>query len=151
LPSDTNLLWQKGFLFNLNYSQSSLTNWSAGGDKFSMSINSILNLYAKYARGKNSWDNTFDFNLGYVNSTNLGARKNDDRFELVSKYGRFINPKTNFALLVSMPDNGTNIRNAYDAYSNPVFYLINNKNQVVLRKFGSTSIKRYFAELKVKK
>jgi len=66
-------------------------------------------------------------------------------------YGRFINPKTNFALLVSMPDNGTNIRNAYDAYSNPVFYLINNKNQVVLRKFGSTSIKRYFAELQVKK
>jgi hypothetical protein len=54
-------------------------------------------------------------------------------------------------LHVSMPDNGTNIRNAYDAYSNPVFYLINNKNQIVLRKFGSSSIKRYFAELQVKK
>ncbi len=99
LPSDTNHLWQKGLLYNLNFSQSSLTNWSAGGDKFSMSINSILNIFAKYAHGKNSWDNTFDFNLGYVNSTSLGARKNDDRFDLVSKYGRSINPKTNLALL----------------------------------------------------
>lgn len=99
LPSDTTRLWRKGLLFNLNFSQSSLTNWSAGGDKFSMSINSILNMFAKYAHGKNSWDNTFDFNLGYVNSTSLGARKNDDRFDLVSKYGRSINPKTNLALL----------------------------------------------------
>lgn len=99
LPSDTTKLWQKGLLYNLNFSQSSLTNWSAGGDKFSLSINSILNLFAKYARGKNSWDNTFDFNLGYVNSTSLGARKNDDRFDLVSKYGRLINPKTSFAVL----------------------------------------------------
>jgi hypothetical protein len=54
-------------------------------------------------------------------------------------------------LHVSLPQNGTNIRNAYDAYSNPVFYLINNKNQFVLRKFGSSSLKRYFAELQVKK
>jgi hypothetical protein len=99
LPSDTNHRWQKGLLYNLNFSQSSLTNWSAGGDKFSMSINSILNIFAKYAHGKNSWDNTFDFNLGYVNSTSLGARKNDDRFDLVSKYGRSINPKTNLAFL----------------------------------------------------
>jgi len=50
-----------------------------------------------------------------------------------------------------LPQNGTNIRNAYDAYSNPVFYLINNRNQFVLRKFGSSSLKRYFAELQVKK
>ena len=94
--------WKKGILYNLNFAQSSLTNWSAGGDKFSLSINSILNMFAKYTNGKHSWENSFDFNLGYVNSTSLGARKNDDRFDLVSKYGRNINSKANFAVLANL-------------------------------------------------
>jgi len=99
LPVDTSKRWKKGMLFNLNLAQSSLSNWSAGGDKFSLTVNSILNLYAKYTRGRNSWDNTFELNLGYVNSTSLGSRKNDDRFDLVTKYGRSINAKTNLAVL----------------------------------------------------
>ena len=102
LPVDTSKRWKKGMLFNLNLAQSSLSNWSAGGDKFSLSVNSILNLFAKYTKGRNSWDNTFDLNLGYVNSTSLGSRKNDDRFDFVSKYGRSINKKTNFALLTNL-------------------------------------------------
>ena len=100
--TDTVHLWQKGLLYNLNFSQSSLNNWSAGGDKFSISATSILNLMANYSKGKNSFENSFDFNLGYVNSTSLGARKNDDRFDLVSKFGRAINPKTNLAVLTNL-------------------------------------------------
>lgn len=100
--SDSIHAWQKGLLYNLNFSQSSLTNWSAGGDKFSVSVSSILNMFARYEKGKDSWDNTFDFNLGYVNSTSLGARKNDDRFDLVSKYGRSINAKSNLAVLANL-------------------------------------------------
>jgi hypothetical protein len=99
IKTDTTKLWQKGLLYNLSFSQSSLTNWSAGGDKFSVSMGSILNLFAKYAKGRNTFDNSFDFNFGYVNSTSIGARKNDDRFDLVSKYGRAINEKANFAIL----------------------------------------------------
>ena len=38
--------WQKGILYNLTFSQASLSNWSAGGDKFSLSVGSILNMYA---------------------------------------------------------------------------------------------------------
>jgi hypothetical protein len=95
IKTDTTKLWQKGLLYNLSFSQSSLTNWSAGGDKFSVSMGSILNLFAKYAKGRNTFDNSFDFNFGYVNSTSIGARKNDDRFDLVSKYGRAINEKAN--------------------------------------------------------
>lgn len=102
LEADSAKIWKKGILYNLNFAQSSLTNWSAGGDKFSLSVNSILNMYAKYAKGKHSWDNNFDFNLGYVKSTSLGARKNDDRFDLVSKYGRAISEKTNVAVLANL-------------------------------------------------
>ncbi|MEY3920396.1 MAG: hypothetical protein RL634_157, partial [Bacteroidota bacterium] len=91
--------WQKGILYNLTFSQASLSNWAAGGDKFSISLGSILNMYARYSKDKMRWDNNFDFNLGYVNSTSLGSRKNDDRFDLVSKVGYSLNDKTNLAFL----------------------------------------------------
>jgi hypothetical protein len=91
--------WQKGILYNLTFSQASLSNWAAGGDKFSISLGSILNMYARYSKDKMRWDNNFDFNLGYVNSTSLGSRKNDDRFDLVSKVGYSLNEKTNLAFL----------------------------------------------------
>lgn len=94
--------WKKGGLYSLNVSQASLTNWAAGGDEFSLAVNSLLSLYAFYQKDKHSWDNTFDFNLGYVNTTSLGGRKNDDRFDLLSKYGYALNPKLNVAGLANL-------------------------------------------------
>ena len=97
-PNDTiPKIWKLGGQYALNVSQGSLSNWAAGGDEFSLSLNSVLNLFAFYKKGKHSWDNTFDFNLGYVKTTSLGSRKNDDRFDLLSKYGYALNPKLNFA------------------------------------------------------
>jgi hypothetical protein len=89
--------WKNGGMFSFNLSQASLSNWAAGGDDFSMAITSYLNLFAFYKHGKNSWDNTFDANFGYVNTTSLGARKNDDRIDLLSKYGYELNPKLNLS------------------------------------------------------
>lgn len=86
-------LWRCGGLFSLNLSQGSLSNWSAGGDDFSLSINSFFNGFAFYKKEKYSWDNTLDVNFGYVKTTSLGARKNDDRFDLLSKYGYAFKPK----------------------------------------------------------
>src|SRR5687767_2817388 len=87
-PADTiPLTWRKGGIYNINLSQGSLNNWAAGGDNFSLSLNSYLGLYAFYKKDRHSWDNTLDFNLGYVNSTSLGSRKNDDRLDVLSKYG----------------------------------------------------------------
>lgn len=97
-PADTSgKTWRKGGIYGLNISQGSLSNWAAGGDNFSLSVNSILSLYAFYKKEKHSWDNTFDFNLGYVNTTSLGSRKNDDRFDLLSKYGYALTSKLNLA------------------------------------------------------
>lgn len=94
--------WKKGLLYNLTFSQASLSNWSAGGDNFSLAVGSVLNLYANYKKNKDSWDNSFDFNFGYVNSTSLGSRKNDDRFDFLSKYGHAINGKLNIAALLNL-------------------------------------------------
>jgi Protein of unknown function (DUF3078) len=94
--------WKKGGLYSLNVSQASLTNWAAGGDEFSLAVNSLLSMYAFYKKDKHSWDNTFDFNLGYVKSTSIGGRKNDDRFDLLSKYGYALTSKLNLAGLVNL-------------------------------------------------
>ena len=79
--------WKTGGMFNLNVNQGALSNWAAGGDKFSMSLTSLLNVFAHYKHGRHSWDNTLDLAYGMVNTTSLGQRKSDDRIDLVSKYG----------------------------------------------------------------
>jgi hypothetical protein len=93
--------WKKGGIYNLNLSQGSLNNWAAGGDEFSLSVNTILSLFAFYKKDKHSWDNTLDLNFGYVRSTSLGSRKNDDRIDLLSKYGRAVSSDWNVATLLN--------------------------------------------------
>jgi hypothetical protein len=94
--------WKKGGLYSLNISQGSSSNWAAGGEDFSLSVTSLLSLYAFYKKDKHSWDNSFDFNLGYVKTTSLGSRKNDDRFDLLSKYGYAIGKKVSVSGLVNL-------------------------------------------------
>lgn len=91
--------WRKGGLFSANIAQGSLSNWAAGGDDYSLSVNSLISLFAFYKNGKHAWDNTLDFNYGLIRTTTLGSRKNDDRFDLLSKYGYAIAPKWNVATL----------------------------------------------------
>jgi hypothetical protein len=74
-------------MYNFNLSQSSLSNWAAGGDNFNMAINSYFNYFAYFQKPRQNWDNNLDLNLGFVQSTSLGGRKNDDRIDILSKYG----------------------------------------------------------------
>jgi hypothetical protein len=86
--NDTSLWnWKTGGLYNFNLSQSSLSNWAAGGDNFNMAFTSYFNYFAYYQKPRQNWDNNVDVNLGYMQSTSLGGRKNDDRVDLLSKYG----------------------------------------------------------------
>jgi hypothetical protein len=99
-PVDTaSQAWKKGGLFNLNFGQASLSNWAAGGDEFSLSVNTLLNLFAFFKKNKFSWDNSLDITYGYINTSSTGGRKNDDRFDLLSKYGYALTSKLNLALL----------------------------------------------------
>lgn len=131
-PADTTKkTWKKGGIYSLNLSQGSLSNWAAGGDEFSLAVNSLLSLYAFYKKDKHSWDNSFDFNLGYVRTTSLGSRKNDDRIDLLSKYGYAIAPKWNIAGLFNFrsqlfkgytyPDN---VKTFSSAFLSPAYVLL---------------------------
>jgi hypothetical protein len=99
-PADTvPALWRKGGIFSVNIAQGSLSNWAAGGDNYSLALNNIISLYAFYKKDRYAWDNTLDFNYGFIRTTSLGNRKNDDRFDLFSKYGYALAPKWNAAAL----------------------------------------------------
>lgn len=102
-PKDTvQLKWKKGGNFGLNLNQGTLSNWSAGGDKFSLSVNSLVNLFAFYKQGKNSWDNSLDLAYGIVKTTSLGTRKASDRIDFLSKYGYALSKKWNVGALFNL-------------------------------------------------
>jgi Protein of unknown function (DUF3078) len=67
--------------------QGSLSNWAAGGDNFTLSVNGNFNYFLFYQQKRQNWDNLLDVSLGYIQTTSLGGRKNDDRFDYLSKYG----------------------------------------------------------------
>ncbi|MCK9403594.1 MAG: DUF3078 domain-containing protein [Chitinophagaceae bacterium] len=79
--------WKRGGLMSFNLAQGSLSNWASGGDNFSLTVNGYFNYFFFFRKDRHSWDNNVDINLGFVQSTSLGSRKNDDRFDYLSKYG----------------------------------------------------------------
>lgn len=79
--------WKQGGLLSFNLSQASLSNWAAGGDNFTLAVGGYFNYFIYHKKDRISFDNNLDVNLGYVQSTSLGGRKNDDRIDFLSKYG----------------------------------------------------------------
>lgn len=99
--SDSQKHWQTGGIYNISIGQGSQTNWAAGGDDFSFTVSTALNLHASYRNKKTSWDNSMNLNFGYLNTTSLGSRKNDDRIDIISKYGYALNSKLNLSTLTN--------------------------------------------------
>jgi hypothetical protein len=79
--------WKRGGLMSFSLAQGSLSNWAAGGDNFSLAVNAYMNYFFFFKRGRHYWDNNLDMNLGFVQATSIGGRKNDDRIDYLSKYG----------------------------------------------------------------
>ena len=75
VPDTLKKTWCKGGNVNINGTQGSLKNWAAGGDKFSMAVNAYFNYFIFYKKEKINWDNTIDFNFGYLQSSSIGSRK----------------------------------------------------------------------------
>lgn len=117
--TDTIEGWKKGGVISVNFSQSSFTNWAAGGEN-SISGVGLLNVYANYFKGKNSWENSLEIGYGLLKQADEDkARKTDDKLDITSKYGRnfskswyyaaLINFRTQFAPGYNYPDDSTKI------------------------------------------
>jgi hypothetical protein len=111
--ADTVRYWKKGGMSGLNFSQASFTNWAAGGEN-SVSLTAIANLFANYKKGKNSWDNNLDLAYGFIQSGHGAPKKNEDKIDLTSSYGRFASKHWAYTLMLnakSQFDNSYNYPN----------------------------------------
>ncbi|MFN3940442.1 MAG: DUF3078 domain-containing protein [Chitinophagales bacterium] len=101
LIAQVDTIWTIGGNSVFTINQTSLTNWAAGGEN-SFSGNLVLLAYAKYKFEKTTWDNTAFFNYGLITANdNQDIRKNNDRLELNSKYGRYAFGKFYYAGLAN--------------------------------------------------
>jgi len=82
----TGKIWTKGGTIQLNMSQVSLTNWSAGGFS-SVSGIAQFNAFANRKKGRFAWDNSVALAYGLLAQDGQDAVKTDDRIELNTKYG----------------------------------------------------------------
>ena len=88
LSSDTIQGWRMGGLMAINLSQTSLTNWAAGGQN-SISINGLMSVFANYKKRKSTWDNSLEIGYGVLQQgKNTNFLKTDDKIDVFSKYGR---------------------------------------------------------------
>lgn len=113
--------WKKGGIITLSGQQVSLTNWAAGGQS-SISANGLINLFATYKKGENTWSSNLDLAYGVVKQgDNKSWWKNDDRIQVTSKYGRkafkkvyysgLIDFRTQFADGFNYPNDSVKISN----------------------------------------
>lgn len=83
--------WQKSFSGGVNFNQASFNNWLGGGVN-SVALGAVIAARALYEKEKTSWDNTGDFQLGYVSQKGT-SRKAADQIFINSVFGRKIAPK----------------------------------------------------------
>jgi hypothetical protein len=87
-PNDTiPKIWKLGGTLRFTMTQGYRDNWSGGGDKNSLGLQSFFSGFAYYKKDRHAWDNTLDLAYGFLNTTSLGSRKSDDRIDFLSKYG----------------------------------------------------------------
>jgi len=88
ITADTTQGWKTGGIFAINLAQTSLTNWSAGGQN-SFSVNGIFSVFANYKKDKSVWDNSLDLGYGLLKQgDNKNFMKTDDKIDFLSKYGQ---------------------------------------------------------------
>ena len=112
--------WKTGGVFSVNFTQTNLTNWAAGGDN-SIALNGIVSLYANYKKGNSTLENSLDLAYGFLKSGSENVRKTDDKIDFTSKYGQrasknwyyaaLVNFKSQFTAGFNYPDDSTEISN----------------------------------------
>jgi hypothetical protein len=77
--------WQYGGVVMMNFGQTALSNWAAGGEN-SISGNSFFNFFANYRKNSLTWDNTIDLGYGLLRQNDQN-RKTDDKIDFSTKVG----------------------------------------------------------------
>jgi hypothetical protein len=92
--------WKRSGSVSLNFSQSHLSNWAAGGENALNSSGRFI-YQANYEKGKNKWNTNLDLGLGYSIIGDNKAIKTDDKIELNSMIGHKATDKLHYSLSFS--------------------------------------------------
>ena len=119
ITADTINGWKMGGVVMLNFGQTSLTNWAAGGEN-SVSGNGLINFFANYTNGALTWNNNVDLGYGFLRQ-GTQSRKSDDKIDLSTKFGKqaskywyyaaLLNFKSQFASGYNYPNDSVKISN----------------------------------------
>lgn len=103
--------WKKGAVLGVNMSQSSLTNWAAGGLN-SFGVNGLASVFANYKHEKITWDNSLDMGYGILRQgANTDFIKTDDKFDFASKFGLQATKSLYYAALLNFKTQMTEGKN----------------------------------------
>jgi hypothetical protein len=91
------LYWHRGTTLSLNLSQTSLTNWNAGGQN-SIAYTALSNSFINYEKGKLVYSNALTMAFGQANLADKGWRKTDDRLYYMSKLSHKKSEKLRYTL-----------------------------------------------------
>jgi hypothetical protein len=80
------LRWTTGGNASINFSQTWLSNWSAGGEP-TFTFNSSLNAFANYKKNKFFWENNTFLAYGIIKKGDYKAIKNNDQINIGSRIG----------------------------------------------------------------
>ena len=84
--NEADTAWKFGSKGSLSFSQSSFTNWSAGGDN-TVNFNGLFDFYANYEKGNNKWENLLVMAYGQTRVGEQDYRKSEDKIDFISFYG----------------------------------------------------------------
>ena len=112
--------WKTGGVVSLNFSQVSLSNWTAGGQN-SIALNGLVSVFANLKKGNSTWDNSLDIGYGLLQQGTADIIKSDDKIDFLSKYGQkafknwyyagLVNFKTQFTAGYDYPNDSVEISN----------------------------------------
>ncbi len=90
LAQDADTAWKSKYEASLGISQTTFTNWSAGGEN-AFAANAMLNIFMNYEKGKVSWGNYLGlaYGISYMQESDPQWRKINDKINLVSKGGLY--------------------------------------------------------------
>ena len=95
------IAWKKGGFGAINFNQMGFTNWAAGGIN-ALSVTSLGNVYANYAKDKIVWNNNLDIAYGMIQNKGQELRKNEDKIDFLTKFGHTSPVKNvNYAVLAN--------------------------------------------------
>ena len=93
--------WKKGGFGAVNFNQMGFTNWAAGGIN-ALSVTTLGNVYANYAKDKIVWNNNLDVAYGMIQNKGQELRKNEDKIDFLTKFGHTSPVKNvNYAVLAN--------------------------------------------------